>query len=270
MEKIMEIEFFSDYVCPYCLVAKTALQQALARWKGGEDGTAGENCAHDGRESGGKRQAKLIYKPFELTMEPAERVDTYHDAERREHYKILEEPCRRLGLDMKLPPCVVPRPYTRLAFEGWYFAQEYGRGEVYNSEVYEAYFIREEDIGDIGVLCGLAEKAGLDAEAFRQALETGVYSKRLQEANRYAREERKISHVPTIFIDGREVTAEAYTKEAFWELLEKYGGEDGCGGAAADTKRDERTADGAGPVDERTGVEEHVHVCGPDGCRLFP
>ena len=28
----MEILFISDYVCPYCLVAKEALKQALEPW----------------------------------------------------------------------------------------------------------------------------------------------------------------------------------------------------------------------------------------------
>ena len=63
-------------------------------------------------------------QPFELTEEPKERVDTYHDETRKAHYQILKEPAGQLGLAMKLPPAVVPRPYTRLAFEGWYFAKE--------------------------------------------------------------------------------------------------------------------------------------------------
>lgn len=89
----MDIQFISDYVCPYCLVAKQALKVALAQ---------------TGLE------AEITWLPFELTPEPKERVDTYHDEARRAHYQILKEPCVQLGLDMKLPPNVIPRPYLKV------------------------------------------------------------------------------------------------------------------------------------------------------------
>ena len=92
----MKITFVSDYVCPYCLVGKEALHQALKELN---------------------IKAEITYQSFELTEEPRPRVDTYHSAEKREGYKILEKPCKELGLDMKIPPAVIPRPYTRLAFE---------------------------------------------------------------------------------------------------------------------------------------------------------
>ena len=64
----MEILFVSDYVCPYCLVAKEALHRAL-------------------RKAG--IPASITYQPYELTPEPKERVDTYHDQRRRASYQIL-------------------------------------------------------------------------------------------------------------------------------------------------------------------------------------
>ena len=85
----MNILFISDYVCPYCLVAKEALRQAL-------------------EETG--LQASITWQPHELTVEPAPRVDTYHDERRRANYQILVEPCKKLGLDMKLPPMSSPGP----------------------------------------------------------------------------------------------------------------------------------------------------------------
>ena len=133
----MQILFVSDYVCPYCLVAKEALKQALA-------------------ETG--MEAEITWQPYELTPESRERVDTWHDEKRRANYQILVEPCARLGLDMKLPPHVIPRPYTRLAFEGWYYACGQGKADAYNDLVYQAYFILEQDIGDISVLAELAKE----------------------------------------------------------------------------------------------------------------
>lgn len=85
---MLEITFISDYVCPYCYVGKELLLRAV-------------------RQTG--INARIIYQPLEATEEPEPRVDTYHDPVRRERYKILDEPCKRLELNMKLPPNVIPR-----------------------------------------------------------------------------------------------------------------------------------------------------------------
>lgn len=232
----MEILFVSDYVCPYCLVAKEALRQALARTG---------------------LQPQITWQPFELTVEPAERVDTWNDKVRRSHYQVLTEPCRRLGLDMKLPPHVVPRPYSRLAFEGYYYAQEKGIGDAYNDLMYRAYFIEELDIGDLDTLCTLASRIGLDPAAYRRALEEGVYSDKLKEANRQGREELHVRHVPSVYIDGTEVSVESYTAEEFTAILTK----------ATESASDAPTeAFGCGPDSCSIPPVPQTGGCGPDGC----
>lgn len=195
---IMKILFISDYVCPYCLVAKEALRQAL-------------------EELG--MQADITWQPYELTIEPAERVDTYHDERRKAGYQILVEPCKKLGLDMKLPPHVVPRPYSRLAFEGWYYACDHNLGDAYNDLMYKAYFIEEQDIGDIEVLKSLAARIGLDAEDYARALENGTYTEVEKAAVSYSRNELKPQGVPTIYINDEKISLHEYTKEEMIQIL---------------------------------------------------
>lgn len=214
---MLHILFVTDYVCPYCLVAKEALRQALA-----ETGI----------------EAEILMQPLELTEEPKERVDTWHDETRRAHYQILVEPARQLGLDMKLPPEVIPRPYTRLAFEGWYFAEKKGLGDAYSDLMYRAYFIEEKDIGDPQVLAALAQSLGLDPEEYRHALGEGVYSKEEKEAVAYAKNVLKVKGVPAIYINGRQVTLKTYTKEEMIRILTEQQSASGEGG----------------------------FFCGPDGC----
>lgn len=211
----MEILFISDYVCPYCLVAKEALHRAL-------------------RKLG--VEAAITYQPYELTPEPKERVDTYHDQRRRAGYQVLVEPCRQLELPMKLPPKVIPRPYTRLAFEGWFYACERGRGEEYDDLVYRAYFLEEQDIGQVSVLTELAQRAGLDREDFVRALEEGRYTRQEQESVRYAREVLKPQGVPTIYVDGRKLQLEDYTEAEMLQALND------------------------------AAFSAQGHFCGPDGC----
>ena len=215
----LKIRFVSDYVCPYCLAAKVPLLDAV-----------------EGKD------VEIEWLPYELTEEPAERGDTYHDPVRKEKWaKTLAPVCEELGLDMKLPPRVIPRPYTRLAFEGYHFAKAQGKGDLYNDRMYTAYFMDEKDIGDMEVLVQLAEQAGLDAGAFRKALEDGTYTQIQREAVRYAKNDLDVHSVPTIFVGNTRINGAVYTKQEFEDIInvalemqetqEVHGmscGEDGC------------------------------------------
>ena len=214
---MLDILFVTDFVCPYCLVAKVALEEAL-------------------KETG--IEAEIRIQPLELTPESRERVDVCHDEARKKRYQILVEPAKALGLDMKLPPSVCPRPYTRLAFEGMFFARENGGDARYSDLTYRAYFEEEQDIGELDVLCGIAERAGLDVDRFRKALEDGTYTEQVREAVEYSRNELKVTGVPSIYLNGESISVETYTKEEMIQILEEGQieavkglscGLDGCG-----------------------------------------
>lgn len=198
----MEILFVTDFVCPFCIIAKEALRQALA-----EAGV----------------QAKIRIQPYELTPEPGERVDTFHDEKRKEHYQALTEPAKALGLDVKFPPAVVPRPYTRLAFEGWHYAEEKGLGDAYADSVYRAYFIEQKDIGEISVLAALAEQVGLEPQTFAEALTEGRYTQAQKAAAAYAREVLRVEYVPTIYVDGEQISFEPYQKDNWVKFFQESG-----------------------------------------------
>ena len=236
---MLEITFVTDFVCPYCLVGKVALEKAM-------------------EVSGIEAQIKI--QPMELTEEPKPRVDTYNDPVRRANYKVLDEPAKALGLDMKIPPNVIPRPYTRLAWEGWFFAKTKGLGDPYSDLMYRAYFIEEKDIGDIEVLVELAESIGLDGTAYRNALNNGIYYETARMASDYSRYNLEVKGRPTLFINGQRVKMSDYSVEAAIELLKNpptaesensFGGcgPDGCCGPAVP---EANSADG----------------CGPDGCHF--
>ena len=196
-----EITFVSDYVCPYCLVGKEALRQAIEE-------TGIEAC--------------VTFQPIEITEETEPRVDTYHDPVRRKRYEqILTRECLgRLGLeDMKIPPKVIPRPYTRLAYEGWLFAKEHGKGEEYNDLMYRAYFMEELDIGEIEVLAALAKRLGLPGEEFKIALETGRYTAEEKKLVQYAKERLEITTLPLVIINGQAKGFQKYSREEAVAML---------------------------------------------------
>jgi len=148
----LKLIIVSDFVCPYCYWLETLLDRL------------GE-------------QLEIIHVPYQLTEPPAPRIDVWNDPVRRVRYaETLGPVCQAQGVEMCLPPRVIPRPYTDLAFQGWCFAGERDRGESFYKAVFQAYFVDERDIGDLSVLTELAENCGLSGQDFRAALVAGTYT----------------------------------------------------------------------------------------------
>jgi predicted DsbA family dithiol-disulfide isomerase len=107
-----------------------------------------------------------------------------------------------MGVPIVLPP-VSPQPHTHLAFEGYQFARELGKGSEYNHRVLTAFFVEGRDIGDVDVLTELADEVGLDRAEFSEALKTRRYREAHRQALRHAYEEAGVSGVP-LFVVGRQ------------------------------------------------------------------
>lgn len=108
-----------------------------------------------------------------------------------------------MGVPITLPP-ISPQPHTHLAFEGFQFAKQHGKGSEYNHRVLEAFFVEGRDIGDIGVLTKLAGDVGLDEQQFHKALQDRKYRDAHQRALRHACQEAGVTGVP-MFVIGTEV-----------------------------------------------------------------
>lgn len=171
-----QIAIYSDYVCPYCLLAETVVQQAI-----------------------GGRGIAIDWRAYELRPEPVPTLrpeDPYLPAIWRQSVYPLAE---RLGVPIKLPSWS-PQPRTRKAFELLAMAKERGLGHRYSILVLKAFFQQDRNIGDDEVLIDLAADAGLARDEARRALRSGAYAQRHLEALRHAREEMAITSVPTIVV----------------------------------------------------------------------
>lgn len=173
------IVVYTDYVCPYCLLAETVIRRVI-------DG-------HD---------VPIEWRPYELRPDPVPTLrveDPYLPSVwERSVYPMAE----KLGVAIKLPE-ISPQPRTQKAFEGFQLAQEKGLGEAYSNRFLRAFFQEEQDIGDIEVIVRLGEEVGLDGAELREVLDKGTYSFSHRKALEQAKEEANISAVPTIFIGDR-------------------------------------------------------------------
>lgn len=193
----IKIKVYSDYICPFCFLAKTPFEKAI-----------------EGKD------VEVEWLPFELRPSPAEQIDPWQDPMKLAGWENYITPmAKKWGVDMKLPH-VSPHPYTHLAFEGLHFAKEHGKAKPYNDRVYTAFFQEEQNIGEIDVLTKIAGEVGLDEAAFEEVLVTRKYGNAQRSALQHAYEEAQITAVPT-FIIGEERLQGAADQAAFERALNK-------------------------------------------------
>jgi predicted DsbA family dithiol-disulfide isomerase len=191
----VKIKIYSDYVCPFCLLAKKPMDEAI-----------------EGKD------VEVEWMPYELRPYPNETLKP------EEHYlqstwkQSVFPMAEQMGIDIILPS-VSPQPHTHLAFEGYQYAKEQGKGNEYNDRMLRAFFQEDQDIGDIEILTRLASEIGLDEIEYREALETRKYKEAHQKALQHAYKEAGITAVPT-FVIGDTKVAGIRSKETLEQIIE--------------------------------------------------
>src|SRR5438477_11598090 len=103
--------------------------------------------------------------PFELRPEPHPTLRPEGEHLQQAWSQSVYPIARQMGVPISLPK-VSPQPHSHLAFEGYQYAKEHGKGNEYNRRVLKAFFVEGQDIGQIDVLATLAGEVGLDRKEF--------------------------------------------------------------------------------------------------------
>ena len=124
------------------------------------------------------------------------------------------------GVDMKRPPLI---PNTRKAHEATEFAREHGVAGAlldFHRAVFYAYWTDEKNIGDVDVLCAVADECGLDPGALREALADRRYAAEVEDQMQWARA-AGITGVPTVVYEGRFAVVGAQDYEVFLDVARR-------------------------------------------------
>jgi len=171
----VKLKIFSDYVCPFCMLAEGPIEEATK-----------------------DLYVDIEWMPFELRAHPHPTLRPEDDYLPAIWNRAVYPMARELGVDITLPT-ISPQPYTHLAFEGYQHAATHGLGAAYTHRMFQAFFQEDLDIGNPDVLQSLAEQIGLDGPTFRTALDNRAYRTTHQNALREA-ESHNIRSVPTILV----------------------------------------------------------------------
>jgi predicted DsbA family dithiol-disulfide isomerase len=215
--RVIRVDLVSDVVCPWCVVGFKQFEEALARLDG--------EVAVD-----------LHWHPFELNpLMPEEGQDL------REHMqqkygstqaqsdagrKRLSDLGDSLGFSFNFYDGM--RIYnTFRAHQLIRWAEGQGRQSDMELALFESYFSREENVGDLETLAGVAERVGLDSDEARAALEEERFAEPVREQQRFWLRQG-IQAVPSFVLDRRFLIPGAQDPEVFVAALERVAnGENG-------------------------------------------
>jgi predicted DsbA family dithiol-disulfide isomerase len=205
----MQVEIWSDVVCPWCAIGKRRFEAALARFPHRDEVT-------------------VRWRSFELDpTAPPERAGT-----------LVEHLAEKYGTAPEQALGMIGQMSDTAAAEGWEFDLEHARGgntvdahrlvhlgaehgvqDAVKERLLRAYVSERERIGDPGTLARLAVDAGLDEAEVREVLDGDRYLDAVRADERQARA-YGITGVPFFVVDAKYGVSGAQPADALLQVLE--------------------------------------------------
>lgn len=212
----MEVEIWSDVVCPWCYLGKRRFEQALERFE------------H-------RDEVQVVFRSFELdpaaprgeTMPTVEVLaDKYgmSPAQASQAQRQMEERAAAEGLTFRMDG--LRRGNTKDAHRLLQLAKERGRQGEMMERLHRAYFTDQDSVFDHESLTRLAAKAGLDSDEAGKVLASEQYSDHV-EVDEAMAEALGATSVPLFVIDRRYGISGAQPPEAITEALQRAWAEAG-------------------------------------------
>jgi predicted DsbA family dithiol-disulfide isomerase len=217
----MQVEIWSDVVCPWCYLGKRQFEQALAGF------------AHRG-------DVAVTYRSFELDPAAPPGVTTptvdvlaskygmsaaqAHDAQRQ-----MEQRAAQRGLTFRMDG--LRSGNTRDAHRLLHLAKARGRQAELAERLHRAYFTEQASVFDAASLADLAAGAGLDLAEAQAVLAGDGYASDVDADEQMARS-LGVTGVPFFVIDRRYAVSGAQPPEVLAAALERTWAETGATGAA--------------------------------------
>ncbi|RFU20882.1 DsbA family oxidoreductase [Geodermatophilus marinus] len=212
----MEVEIWSDVVCPWCAIGKRRFEEALSRfphredvevvWRAFElDPAAGSEPA--GQPAGATGYAERLAAKYGTDVASAQRmVDSMTEAAAAE------------GLEFRFDRAV--RANTFQAHQVIHLAGERGVQDAVKARLLRAYFAEGEAVGDRETLVRLAGEAGLDAEEVRAVLADQRHADAVR-ADEAEAQALGIRGVPFFVLDRRYGVSGAQPADVLLQALER-------------------------------------------------
>lgn len=240
---MIKVEIYSDFVCPFCYIGETELDNAA-------------------KATGLNEHLDVSYRSFELdptapneqtlTMKDLMKEKTGGNQEQADQMiQSLIDRANSLGLEYNYDNLMAQNTYK--AHRVGKLAKEEGKELEFHDTLFKAVFTDNYFLPDNEQLLELSKKIGLDEEKVKEVLENeSAYKNQVEEDKTLARE-IGISGVPFFVINDKYAVQGAQPQAAFEQALKKVADEEGI-------KPKLQTFD--------FQAEDNAGICGPDGCSI--
>lgn len=204
----MNVEIWSDVMCPFCYIGKRKFEQALSQFD------------H-------KDQVNIIWKSFQLNpdmkTEPGKKINQHlaeikgwslSEAKRMsDHVTAM---AREVGLTYDFDKAVVANSWD--AHRLIQLAKQKGLGDAVEERLFLAYFTEGRDTSDHSTLLELGKEIGLPAADVQQMLDSDQYDEAVHQ-DIYEAQQVGVRGVPFFVIDRRYAVSGAQPPELFLDAL---------------------------------------------------
>jgi predicted DsbA family dithiol-disulfide isomerase len=207
------VNLVADFVCPWCLIGSTRLDQAIEEL----------------RTSTPLPELRIVHQPF--LLDPAapkegrnlrNHLRAKYGADPETMFGRVESAAKESGIPLDFSK-IETFPSTVKAHTLVQHALDLGSAEVQRAfvkDLYAAYFFEGRDIGDDDVLLAIAEKHGLPRDqAAALLVDDGELAETHEEAR--AAQEQGITGVPFFVFDGRFAVSGAQSVPVLVEALRR-------------------------------------------------
>ena len=206
----MQVEIWSDVMCPFCYIGKRKFEAALAQFK------------H-------KENIEVVWKSYQLN--PEMKTDTTKNsitalaehkeisiAESQEMHNYVLEMAANVGLHYNMDKTVSANSFN--AHRLTHYAKTQGKQLEAEEKLFEAYFILGKNIDDQNTLTALGESIGLAHDDLVKVLSSNAYADEVRN-DIYEAQQVGVRGVPFFVFDRKFAISGAQESEVFLQSLEK-------------------------------------------------
>lgn len=210
----MQVEIWSDIMCPFCYIGKRKFETALSQFDGHDD-------------------VEVIWKSFQLDPNqptlPDKSIYEYLSERKgmsveQAHQMIGQITMRaeQVGLTFNFDTAVTANSFD--AHRLLHLAQEAGKQDETKEALLSAYFTEGKNIADAGTLTQIGEKVGLDAGRVNAMLQSDEYTDDVQH-DIYESRQLGVQGVPFFVLNRKYAVSGAQESDTFLGALQTAHGE---------------------------------------------
>lgn len=209
-QRIMQVEVWSDILCPFCYIGKRTFEQALANF-------------------GNKNSIQLIWKSFQLDpsisnneaiaySQHLQQKKGWTPAQTADIMKHVSQRAEKVGIHFNLEKAIIANSFKAHCLS--HYALEQGKQNEMEEALFKAHFCEGKNIGDDDTLGDLAATIGLRRNEAMEAIGNPIYAAAvtadIQEAIQLG-----ISGVPFFVYNRRYAVSGAQDEAVFSQTLAK-------------------------------------------------